>query len=197
MWGRYENKDQGWEYVEFGDRRESWKEFRRAIFCRPLYEDKQMLFTFARPDTVLYTNLGMGGEIDVGLRRSGMDEMLTPRGIIETYHGRGGDELVHRALKDFGSEQLPFKRFHQNAAFYFTMLIAFFLYEAFKEDVCAPVIAVSSYATTLRRKILDVAGKIVRHAEKTTLKVTLSAWRSLDFYGLWIKSENPIPLART
>jgi len=197
LWGRYENKDQGWEYIEFGDRRESWKEFRRAIFCRPLYEDKQILFTFARPDTVLYTNLGMGGKIDMGPRRSGMDEMLTPRGIIETYHGRGGDELVHRALKDFGSEQLPFKRFHQNAAFYFTMLIAFFLYEAFKEDVCAPVIAVSSYATTLRRKILDVAGKIVRHAEKTTLKVTLSAWRSLDFYGLWIKSENPIPLART
>jgi len=197
LWGRYENKNQGWEYIEFGDRRESWKEFRRAIFCRPLYEDKQMLFTFARPDTVLYTNLGMGREIDVRLRRSGMEEILTPRGIIETYHGRGGDELVHRALKDFGSEQLPFKRFHQNAAFYFTMLIAFFLYEAFKEDVCAPVIAVSSYATTLRRKILDVAGKIVHHSEKTTLKVTLSVWRSLDFYGLWIKSANPITLART
>jgi hypothetical protein len=156
-----------------------------------------MLFTFARPDTVLYTNLGMGTEIDLGLRRAGMEEVLTARGIIEAYHNRGGDELVHRALKDFGSEQLPFKRFHQNAAFYFTMLIAFFLYEAFKEDVCAPVIQVSAYATTLRRKILDVAGKIVRHAGKTTLKVTLSAWRSLHFDALWIKSENPIPVIRT
>jgi hypothetical protein len=192
FWGRYENKNQVWDYVEFGDRRGSWKTFRRAIFCRPLYEDKQMLFKFARPDTVLYTNLGMGGEIDERLCNAGMEKMLTAHRIIETHHGRGGDELVHRALKDFGSEQLPFKRFHQNAAFYYTMLIAFFLYETFKEDVCAPVVAVSSYATTLRRTILDVAGKIVRHAGKTVLKVTMSAWESLDFYQLWIKSENPI-----
>ena len=191
-WSLYENKDQLWEYVEFGNRRGSWKKFRRAIFCRPLYEDKQMLFEFSRPDTVLYTNLGMGGAIDEGVRKAGMEKMLTPEGIIETYHGRGCDELVHRALKDFGSEQLPFKRFHQNAAFYYTMLIGFFLCEAFKEDVCAPVIQVSSYATTLRRKILDVAGKIVRHSGKTTLKVTISTWESLDFYELWIKSGNPI-----
>ena len=192
LWGRHENEDQVWEYVEFGDRRGSWEKFRRAIFCRPLYEDKQMLFKFARPDTVLYTNLGMGGVIDEGIRKAGMGKMLTAQGIIETYHGRGCDELVHRALKDFGSEQLPFKRFHQNAAFYFIMLIAFFLYEAFKEDVCAPVIQVSSYATTLRRRILDVAGKIVRHSGKTTLKVTRSAWKSLDFYQLWRKSGNPV-----
>ena len=192
LWGRYENGDQVWEYVEFGDRRGSWEKFRRAIFCCPLYEDKQMLLKFARPDTVLYTNLGMGGLIDEGLRGAGMEKMLTAQGIIETHHGRGCDELVHRALKDFGSEQLPFKRFHQNAAFYFTMLIAFFLYEAFKEDVCAPVIQVSSYATTLRRSILDVAGKIVSHSGKTILKITISTWKSLNFYQLWIKSGNPI-----
>ena len=105
--------------------------------------------------------------------------------------------MVHRALKDFASEQLPFKRFHQNAAFYFTMLIAFFLYEAFKEDVCAPVIQLSSYATTLRRKILDVAGKIVSHSGKITLKVSLSTWWGLDFYQLWIKSENANSLTST
>lgn len=192
FWSRYENRNQVWDYVEFGDRRGSWTKFRRAIFCRPAYEDKQMLFKFTRPDTVLYTNLGMGGEIDERLSKVGMEKMLTAHRIIETYHGRGSDELVHRALKDFGSEQLPFKRFHQNAAFYYTMLITFFLYEAFKEDVCAPAITVSSYATTLRRRILDVAGKIVSHAGKITLKVTRSTWESLDFYQLWIKSENPI-----
>ncbi len=192
FWGRYESKNQVWEYVEFGDRRGSWKRFRRAIFCHPLYKDNQMLFNFARPDTVVYTNLGMGGEIDERFCKAGMEKMLTARRIIETYHGRGGDELVHRALKDFGSEQLPFKRFHQNAAFYYTMLIAFFLYEAFKEDVCTPIVSISSYATTLRRKILDVAGKIVSHAGKITLKVTMSTWENIAFSQLWMKSENPI-----
>jgi len=197
VWGRYENKNQAWDYVEFGDRRGSWESFRRCIFCRPVYEDKQMLFKFARPDTVIYTNLGIGGAIDEQLRRVGMEDLFAPQGMIEVYHGRGCDELVHRALKDFSREQLPFKRFHQNAAFYYTMVIAFFLYEAFKEDVCSPVVAVSSYATTLRRKILDVAGKIVSHAGKITLKITISTWERLDFYQLWLKSENPIRFYRT
>jgi hypothetical protein len=197
VWGRYENENQVWDYVEFGDRRGSWKRFRRCIFCRPVYEDKQMLFKFARPDTMIYSNLGMGGTIDDQLRTVGMEQLFAPEVMIELYHGRGYDELVHRALKDFASEQLPFKRFHQNAAFYYTMLVTFFLYEAFKEDVCAPVIQLSSYATTLRRKLLDVAGKIVSHSGKITLKVTLSTWRRLDFYQLWIKSENPNPLTCT
>jgi len=192
-WGRYETEKQLWHYVEFGDRRGNWQKFRRCIFCRPVYEDKQMLFKFARPDTLIYTNLGMGEAIDEQLRKSGIEDFFAPHAIIEAYHGRGCDELVHRALKDFTSEQLPFKRFHQNAAFYYTMLIAFFIYEAFKEDVCAPVVSVSSYATTLRRKIIDVAGKIVSHSEKITLKVSMAAWESLGFYKLWIKTENPIP----
>lgn len=191
LWGHYKNKKQVWDYVEFGDRRGNWNEFRRAVFCQPVYEDKQMLFKFARPDTILYTNLGMGGSIDEQLYKVGMDKLLTPHGMIEAYHGRGSDELVHRALKDFASEQLPFKRFHQNAAFYHTMVISFFLYEAFKEDVCSPIVAVSSYATTVRRKILDIAGKIVSHSGKITLKVTNATWESLKFYQLWIKSKNP------
>jgi hypothetical protein len=191
LWGRYENKKHLWDYVEFGDRRGNWKIFRRALYCRPVYDEEQMLFRFARPDTVLYTNLGMGGVIAEQLCRISEENLMTPRGIIEAYHGRGCDELVHRALKDFRNEELPFKRFHQNAAFYYTMLIGFFLYESFKEDVCSPIVAVSSYATTLRRKLLDVAGKIVHHAGKITLKVTISTWKSLDFYQLWIRSGGP------
>jgi hypothetical protein len=192
LWGRYENNHQVWEYVDFGSRRESWKKFRRALFCRPVYEDKQMLLEFSRPDTIVYTNLGMGTGIDGALGDAGMEEILTAEGIIEAYHGRGSDELVHRAVKDFASEQLPFKRFHQNAAYYYTMLIAFFVYEGFKEDVCGSIVQVSSYATTLRRKVIDVAGKIVSHSGKTILKITMSSWKSLDFYKLWIKSASPV-----
>ena len=197
VWGRYENENKVWDYVEFGDRRGSWNTFRRCIFCRPVYEDNQMLFKFARPDTVIYTNLGMGGAIDEQIRKVGMEELFAPQAMIEVYHGRGCDELVHRALKDFRSEQLPFKRFHQNAAFYYTMVIAFFLYEAFKEDVCTPVVAVSSYATTLRRQIIDVAGKIVSHSGKIILKITISAWESLNFYQLWLNSGYPIQCYKT
>ena len=190
-WGCYRSRGQVWDYLEMGDCRGSWKKFRRAIFCRPQYEAGQKLLPFARPETLIYTNLGMGEAIDEGLRQVGLEKMMSPEEIVASYHGRGRDELVHRAFKDFGSEELPFKRFAQNSAFYYTMVTAFFLYEVFKEDVCAPVIEVSSYATTMRRKIIDVAGKIVRHAGRTILKVTRYSCKHLDFYQLWAKSGHP------
>ena len=120
-----------------------------------------------------------------------MLDLVKPEAIIETYHGRGSDELIHRALKDFGSEELPFKRFAPNAAFYYTMLVAFFLCETFKEDVCTPVVKLSSYATTLRRRVIDIAAKVVWHAGKITLKVTRATWKGLNFAELWQRSGTP------
>ena len=187
-WRRYLRREQAWDFVEFGDRRECWTMFRRAIFCRPLCEESQYLLEFSRPDTVLYTNLGHGDLIDQRLSDAGMKDLLDAEGIIKTYHERGCDELVHRALKDFGSEELPFKRFAQNAAFYYTMLVAFFLYETFKEDVCSPVVEVSAYATTVRRKVIDIAAKLVQHAGKIVLKVTEATWRALNVAELWQRS---------
>jgi hypothetical protein len=191
VWSRYQKGEIAWDFVEFGDRRGSWKVFRRAIFCRPLCEQRQYLLEFARPDRVLYTNLGRSELIDERLAACGMLDLVKPEAVIETYHGRGSDELIHRALKDFSAEELPFKRFAQNAAFYYTMLVAFFLYETFKEDVCIPVVKLTSYATTLRRRVIDIAAKVVRHAGKITLKVTTATWKGLNFGELWHRSGAP------
>jgi hypothetical protein len=193
QWGRYEQGRQVWQYLDFGSRCKSWKRFRRAIFCRPLYEDAQMLLSFARPDTVLYTNLGMGEAVDARLLEAGRSDLLRPQAIIAAYHGRGSDELVHRALKDFGFEQLPFKRFAPNAAFYYTMLVAFFLCESFKQDVCAPVLSPVCYASTLRRRIIDIAAKIVRHGGRVVLKITAATCEQLNFFLLWRRSLAPPP----
>ena len=111
-------------------------------------------------DTILYTNLGMGRPIDKALIKANRADMLPPQAIIAAYHGRGSDELVFRSLKDFGFEQLPFKRFAANAAFYYTMLVAFFLCESFKQDVCAPVLSPVCYASTLRRRIIDLLSEL-------------------------------------
>ena len=174
-----------------GDRRGNWKKFRRALFCQPLYEDRQRRLEFARPDQILYTNLGCGSRVDEQLRAAGLERWLEAEALLEGYHGRGADELGHRALKDFASQTLPFKRFPANAAFYYTMLVAFFLYESFKEDVCDPVVPLSCYATTLRRRLLDVAGKIVSHGGRILLKVTTATWEQLQIRRLWEKIGNP------
>ena len=54
---------------------------------------------------------------------------------------RGADELPHRGQKDFGFEELPFKIFAPNSAVYYCMLISFFLFEAYEEDVLKEVMA--------------------------------------------------------
>ena len=93
---------------------------------------------------------------------------------------RGSDELVNRALKDFGHEQLPFTRFTPNAAWYYMLLISLFLFESFKEDAAFPAVSVTAYASTVRRQLIDVAGKIVRHSGRVVLKVARCAFEGLQ-----------------
>jgi hypothetical protein len=193
-WQVFVNGDQEWSFVELGDRRGIWKRFRRAIFCRPKYENRQILLEFARPETIIHTNIGMGQAIDEQLSAAGYDCLLTAHGLIECYHDRGQDELVHRALKDFAGERLPFKGFQQNTAFYYLMLVAFFLYETFKVDVSASVIPTTVYPTTFRRRLVDIAGKIVSRSGQMVLKVTQSTLERLKLEDLWLRAASPPPL---
>lgn len=195
-WQTHLNGEQEWKYIEFGDRRASWNRFRRVVFCRPTYENRQMLLEFARPDTIIYTNLGMGSPLDDRLREAGADRLLEAAGVIECYHGRGFDELVHRAFKEFVDQRLPFKGFRQNTAYYYTALLAFTLFESFKADVTVPVIPETAYANTLRRSLLDIAGKIVSHSGRIVLKVTRAALERLKLDELWERCSSPpkIPL---
>ena len=188
---QYHKGDQIWDYLEFGHKLVTWTQYRRTIFSRPGNENKQGLFDFARPDTVMYTNLGMGQWIDERFIAAGKEEWLSAEGLVGLYHGRGRDELVNRALKDFGFEELPFKHFRPNAAFYYVMLLAFFLSQAYKEDVLSGVAPAHAYPTTLRRRTIDFAAKIVRHGGKTTLKVTQVVWDRLNLPVIWERSGAP------
>ena len=71
------------------------------------------------------------------------------------------------------------------------MIIAFFLYEAFKLDVCSAVVKASAYATTVRRQLIDIAAKVIRHSGKIILKVTRATFQALNFLQLWQKSAAP------
>ena len=174
-----------WQYHEFTDRRGSWTNSRRALFWRPLLEEKQFLLPGSRPGTLVYTNLGMGETVDKKLQDAGLPHLIAAEAVIACYHQRGADELVHKVLKDFGFEQMPFKRFIPNAAFYYTMLLGFFLFEAFKEDVSNPVVPVSAMPTTLRRRLVDLAAIVTTHARRQILKLHTAAMELVDFKKLW------------
>ncbi len=191
QWQSYKNDHQQWRLFEFEDQRESWESARRAIYSQPVSEHRQQLLEFARPDTVIYTNLGRGQRIDSLLKEAGHADWLQAVEILRLYHERGRDELVHRAMKEFADQKLPFKRFGPNMAFYYTMLVSFFLFEAFKEDVCTDVVPLEAYPNTLRRLIFDQAGKIVRTSGRTVLKVTQAVWDLLKLDRLWEKAHRP------
>ncbi len=188
-----------WAYHERGDRRGTWSRFRRMIYVRPCRKEGQRKLAFARKDTVIYTNLGQGGPIDQRLKEAGKSSLLQVESVIEAYHDRGRDELVHRALKDFGTERMPFEDFFQNMAFYSMMVLSFNLYEAFKEDVfgteetegSAARIPLSSYATRLRREVIDIAGKLIRTGRRTILKVTEATARRLNVEKLFRRVADP------
>jgi len=194
-WGVYDNGHQEWEYIEFGYRYNSWKKYYRAIYTRPLYEGEQQLLDFARPENIIVTNMGVNPEVLRGCPQTMGKEVVKVESIISSHHLRGADELPHRGLKDFGFEELPFKRFPPNTAFFYCMLISFFLFETFKEDVLEEVIPVTSYATTVRRKAVDLAAKIVKTGGEIILKVTQAVMENLRFDKLWERCQNPVPIS--
>jgi Transposase DDE domain group 1 len=194
-WKVYDNGHQEWEYIEFGYRYDSWKKYYRAIYTHPAYEGEQRLLDFARPDNIIVTNLGVNPEVVRGCDSQKRKELVEVQSIIHSHHQRGADELPHRGLKDFGFEELPFKRFIPNTAFFYCMLISFFLFETFKQDVLEEVLPVASYATTVRRKVVDFAAKIIKTSRGVILKVTQAVMDYLRFDKLWEKCQNPIPIS--
>lgn len=191
----YRNKDTGWEYYEFGSKLKSWEQFRRTIFTRLLQEDNQLLLEFARPDSVLYTNTGMDKHMTKQLVASGNKEYLSAKKIIQSAHGRGASELTNRSLKDFMvKEQLPFKLFGMNAAYYYVQVITHFLCECYKEDIAHDVISVTCYPTTFRRKLIDFAAKIIGTGNRIKLQVSEAVWDGNKIWQLWQRCNRPVPL---
>lgn len=193
-WRKYDNGHQEWDYAEFGYRYDSWKRFYRALYTKPAYEDEQRLLEFARPDNIILTNIGVNPHVTANLSAEEQEAITKAEGIIHSHHQRGADELPHRGIKDFGFEELPFTRFAANSAFYYCMVISFFLFETFKEDVLEEVIPITSYATTVRRKALDFAAKIIKTGGEIILKVTQAVMEALRIKDLWERCQNLIPI---
>ena len=158
----YVGKGNIWEFVDFVDKRNKWDKGRRAIYLKPFVNDEGeiVLPNASEADRIIYTNLGIDEELNDIFINAGKEIYFKGEKIIESYHNRGNDELVNRALKEFGTEELPFKRFLPNAAFYYSIVLSFFLYESFKRDVTNGIVDAKSYPTTFRRILIDFAGNL-------------------------------------
>lgn len=193
-WKQYGQGQQVWSYAAFSYQCDSWKKAYHALYTRPQFDGDQRILDFARPDNIILTNLAKGEPVLEKLPPQRQQYWLQDETVIFHHHQRGADELPHRGLKDFGSEELPFKRFAGNQAYYYLMLVSFFLFETFKEDNLEGILPVPSYATTVRRKLMDIAAKVVRTGGKVILKITQTVIERLRLTTLWERCHNAIPI---
>lgn len=191
-WKEYNNKKLIWRFTELGLRSSSWNNFYRALYTQLLNrEDGQFVLDFARPANVILTNIGLNPKVLENMSESEQNYWITPEAILKSHHGRGADELPHRALKELGFEELPFQQFSQNMGVYQCMVLALALFEGYKRDVLHGIVSPTSYANTVRRKVIDLAGKIVRTARSIKLKLCEAVLDRISFKEIWLRSSSP------
>jgi hypothetical protein len=189
-WKKFEKKGDVIEYLDFRDKRESWKKDYRAIYTKYACEDGEFLLKFDRPETIIYTNLE---DMEL-LKEANLEKYLDAAEIVNLYHMRAKDELVNRGIKEFVDETLPFKSFISNGVYYYLSVIAYDLLSAFQTDILAPAIPMESYPDTVRRLFIDTAGKIVKTGRKIILKFMKEVIDRLNLFDLWEKCGTAIPI---
>lgn len=182
-----------WSFVEFCNKLGSWKKFRRCIFTKQnCDENGQYVLEFSKPDNVIYTNINMCKEADGRLMAAGGGHYFDAKTIVQESHARGADELIHRSIKELATkEQLPFERFGMNRAYYFLLVISHFIFEAYKQDVSAEIIPITSYPNTFRRNLVDFAVKITSRSRNIILNVTKTVYQTINIEEIWKRCQSP------
>jgi len=182
---RSANDRSQWKCVDLSNRRKSWQKERRAIYTVNIMASNQRLLLGM--EGIYYTNIGENRILSQRLIQAGGGDYLEAAAIVKLAHQRGEAELVHRNFKEFGFQQMPFKRFAGNEAFFYMMVLSFNLYESYKWDVCLEtgIVPLKCLPNTFRRKLIDFAGKIVRHGRRCILKVSAIARDRLKLDLMW------------
>ena len=191
----FSSPHQSWRYTEFGNRLKSWSQFRHCIFTTLENDDNgQLKLEFTQTDSFTYTNIGQDPYLTQQLMQAGGQEYLSTEKIIQMNHQRGTGEINHRSVKEFATkEQLPFERLGMNRAYYYLMIISYFLHVAYKYDVASEVIPLTSYPTTFRRQLIDFAAKIISTGGEYILKVTQVIYDHLNIRKIWELTGEPPP----
>ena len=72
-----------WNFVEFGNKLKSWSKFRRCIFTK-LHRDEngQYVMDFGKPNSVIYTNIGLCKEADQRLIAAGGEHYFKTNSVL-------------------------------------------------------------------------------------------------------------------
>lgn len=122
-------------------------------------------------------------------------ETLNAAEVLAWHNQRGQAENFNKELKGgFGLEQMPCGQFGANAVFFRLGVLAYNLFIGFKRLACPEAWARHTIAT-VRWKLIQMAGRIVRHAGQVILRLVADAGLLALCQGIrarcWALSQAP------
>ena len=113
-----------------------------------------------------------------------LEEEKNTQEVLAWHNQRGQAENFNKELKiGFGMERMPCGQTHANAVFLRIGVIAYNLFIGFKWLSC-PESWMKQTIVTFRWKMVQVAGRIVRHAGKMVLKLMMDVEKLELFRGI-------------
>ncbi len=104
--------------------------------------------------------------------------------VLNWHNQRGQTENFNKEIKiGFGMEYMPCGQTYANAVYFRIGVIAYNLFIGFKRLSC-PLDWASHTIATFRWKMVQVAGRIIRHAGRIILKLVLDTKRLELFEGI-------------
>jgi Transposase DDE domain group 1 len=117
-----------------------------------------------------------------------VEEEKSREEVLTWHNQRGQAENFNKELKiGLGMERMPCGQSHANAVFFRIGVIAYNLFIGFKRLACPESWAKHTIAT-FRWKMVQVAGRIVKHAAETVLKLMVDLEKLEFFKGIRRKS---------
>ena len=117
-----------------------------------------------------------------------LEEEKNMEEVLKWHNQRGQAENFNKELKiGFGMERMPCGQTHANGVFFRIGVIAYNLFIGFKRLSCPESWAAHTIAT-FRWKMVQVAGRIVKHAGETVLKLMINLEKLELFKGIRRKS---------
>ena len=102
-----------------------------------------------------------------------LEEEKNPGEVLAWHNQRGQAENFNKELKiGFGMERMPCGQSYAHAVFFRIGVLAYNLFIGFKR-LCCPESWMKQPIGTFRWKIVQVAGRMVRHAGETVLKLMI------------------------
>jgi hypothetical protein len=111
-------------------------------------------------------------------------EEKTTHEVLVWHNQRGQAENFHKELKrGLGLEQLPCGDFGANAVFFRIGVLAYNLFLGFKRLAC-PAAWAPQTLPTIRWRLVQVAGRILRHAGRVVVRLVLDAETLAVWHGI-------------